>query len=208
MSYKNFVIILSSPSGTGKSTLTHMLLKKYDNIKLSTSTTTRPPREGEIDGFHYHFITQEDFDKRVANNELLEYAGVYGKSYGTPKSEVTNNWEQGNDVLLDIDWQGNLLVSKQIADESEIIRIFLLPPSITGLRNRLTLRGTDSQEVIEKRMADAKNTITHYKEYDYIIVNDNLEQAFTELCSLIEAKRIKNIEKDSLKKFVDKLENE
>ena len=122
--YEHFLIVLSSPSGAGKSTLTKMLLNKYNNIKLSTSATTRQPREGEIDGFHYYFLTQENFDKKVANNEFFEHAGVYGKSYGTLKAQVDEKFATGNDVLLDIDWQGNLLVSKQVQDERKILRIF------------------------------------------------------------------------------------
>ncbi|MDR2527282.1 MAG: guanylate kinase [Rickettsiales bacterium] len=190
--YENFVIILSAPSGTGKSVLTGMLLKNYSNIKLSCSATTRPAREGEIDGFHYYFISQDRFDGMIANSELLEYAGVYGKSYGTPKSEVDKNWALGNDVLLDIDWQGNLSVSKQITDRRKILRIFVLPPSVKELRNRLNNRGADSPEIIEKRMMDAKNTILHYKDYDYVVVNDNLEECFKKICVLIDAKRIEN----------------
>ncbi|MDR3290446.1 MAG: guanylate kinase [Rickettsiales bacterium] len=202
MSYEHFVIVLSSPSGTGKSTLTKKLLEKYNNIKLSTSATTRSPREGEKHGFHYHFITQEEFDKKVTNNEFLEYAGVYGKSYGTLKSEVENRWINNEDVLLDIDWQGNLLVSKQLTNKAQVIRIFVLPPSIKELRQRLEGRGTDSQEIIDKRMADAKNTITHYNEYDYIIVNDNLDKCFEKLCILIEAKRVANT---TVKPVIDNL---
>lgn len=203
--YEHFIIILSSPSGTGKSTLTQMLLDKYNNIKLSTSATTRQPREGEIDGFHYYFLTQDEFDKKVANNEFLEYAGVYGKSYGTLKSQVEDKFATGNDVLLDIDWQGNRLVSEQVKDKSKIIRIFLLPPSVKELENRLTSRGTDSAEVIAKRMADARNTISHYNEYDYVIINDSLELAFEELCGLIDAKRLANVKKDKLEEFVGQL---
>ncbi len=203
--YEHFLIVLSSPSGTGKSTLAKMLLDKYNNIKLSTSATTRKPREGEIDGFHYYFLTQEEFDKRVANDEFLEYAGVYEKSYGTLKSQVEEKFSEGNDVLLDIDWQGNRSVSKKITDKSKIISIFLLPPSVGELERRLNGRGTDSAEVIAKRMSDAKNTISHYNEYDYVIVNDNLDVAFEELCGLIEAKRLSNIKKDKLDNFVKQL---
>ena len=206
--YEHFLIVLSSPSGTGKSTLAKMLIEKYNNIKLSVSATTRPPREGELDGFHYYFMSQEEFDKKVANDEFLEYAGVYGKSYGTLKSQIEDKFNKGNDVLLDIDWQGNLEVSKQITNPNKIIRIFLLPPSVKELENRLTNRATDSAEVIEKRMADARNTISHYNEYDHVIINDNLEIAFEELCGLIEAKRLQNVKKTELEKFVKSLMEE
>lgn len=203
--YEHFIIVLSSPSGTGKSTLAKMLLERYSNVKLSTSATTRQPREGEIDGFHYYFLSQENFDEKIKNDEFLEYAGVYGKSYGTLKSQIEEKFNSGNDVLLDIDWQGNLSVSKKIKDKRKIIRIFLLPPSIKELQNRLSGRGTDSEEVIAKRMADAKNTISHYKEYDYIIINDSVELAFEELSALIDAKRIENVKNDILENFVDNL---
>lgn len=206
--YEHFIIILSSPSGTGKSTIAKMLLDKYNNIKLSTSATTRKPREGEVDGFHYYFLSQEDFDKKVANNEFLEYAGVYGKSYGTLKSQVEDKFKAGNDVLLDIDWQGNRLVSEQVKDKSKIIKIFLLPPSVKELENRLNGRGTDSAEVIAKRMADARNTISHYNEYEYVVINDNLDLAFEEICSLIDAKRLANVKKDKLEEFVGQLMKE
>jgi len=207
--YEHFIIILSSPSGTGKSTLARMLLDKYDNIKLSISATTRKPREGETNGFDYYFLTQEEFDKKVKDNEFLEYAGIYERSYGTMKSQIENKFAEGNDVLLDIDWQGNLSISKQIKNQSKLLRIFLLPPSVRELENRLTLRATDSKEVIERRMADAKNTINHYKEYDFVIINDSLEVAFDELCSLIDAKRFQNVKQNELDKFVkDLLEEE
>ncbi len=208
LKYKHFIIVLSSPSGTGKSTLAKMLLEKYDDIKLSTSATTRKPREGEVEGVDYFFLSQEDFDKRVKNGEFLEYAGVYDKSYGTLKSQVEDKFNSGNDVLLDIDWQGNLLVSEKIKDKSEIIKIFLLPPSIEQLKGRLTGRATDSEEVIAKRMADAKNTITHYKEYDYIVINDDLQKAFQEIEHLINAKRIENAKKEELESFVKSLLDE
>ncbi len=206
--YEHFLIVLSSPSGTGKSTLAKMLLDKYNNIKLSTSATTRKARQGEVDGFHYYFLSQEEFDKRVKNDEFLEYAGVYGKSYGTLKSQVEDKFNEGNDVLLDIDWQGNLTVSKKIQDKSKILRIFLLPPSVRELENRLTSRATDSKEIIEKRMADARNTMSHYKEYDYVIINDSLEVAFDELCGLIDAKRLENVKQNELEKFVKELMEE
>jgi guanylate kinase len=199
---EHFIIIISSPSGTGKSTLTKMLLEKYGDIKLSVSATTRQPRDGEKHGTHYHFITQSEFDEKVANEEFYEYAGVYEKSYGTLKSEVEKNWSNGNDVLLDIDWQGNLLVQKQLTDKTKLLTIFILPPSIKELRRRLEGRGTDKPEVIEKRMNDAKNTITHYNEYDYVLVNDDLNKCFQKICDLIDGKRNEN---DSLKKNVEKL---
>lgn len=203
--YEHFIIILSSPSGAGKSTLTSMLLEKYSNVKLSISATTRKPRTGEVNGVHYNFIDQEEFDKKVKNDEFLEYAGVYEKSYGTLKSQIEEKFATGHDVILDIDWQGNLLVSKKITDSKKIVRIFILPPSINELEQRLRGRGTDSEEVIQKRMADAKNTISHYKEYDFIVINDDVDTAFEEICAIIDSKRIANVRKDELDKFVSKM---
>jgi guanylate kinase len=202
---KNFIIILSSPSGAGKSTISKMLLDKYDDVKLSISATTRQPRVGEVDGKHYYFITQDDFNKRLSNDDFLEYAGVYEKKYGTLKSEVERIWDSGSDVLLDIDWQGSLLIQKQITDKTRLLTIFLLPPNIKELRNRLEKRGTETQDLINKRMADAKNTILHCNEYEHLIVNDDLEEAFNKICNLIEYKRRKN---DSINELIVKVMGE
>lgn len=203
--YEHFLIVLSSPSGTGKTTLAEMLLNKYNNIKLSTSATTRQPREGETEGFHYYFLSRKEFEEKIKNNEFLEHADVYGNMYGTLKSQIEDKFNEGNDVLLDIDWQGNLLISKQIKDKSKIVRIFLLPPSVRELENRINSRGTDSKEVIEKRMADARNTMSHYKEYDYVVINDSLEAAFEELCGIIDSKRLQNVKENELDQFVKEL---
>jgi guanylate kinase len=206
--YEHFLIILSSPSGAGKSTLARMLLERYNNLKLSTSATTRKPRDGEVNGIHYYFLSQEEFDRKIKNEDFLEYATIYEKSYGTLKSQVYDKFNQGNDVLLTVDWQGNLAVMNQIKDNTKLLRIFLLPPSINELENRLNSRGADSKEIIAERMADARKTIAHYNDYDYIVINDSLEIAFEELCSLIDAKRFQNVKKKELEKFIKRLEEE
>lgn len=203
--YEHFIILFSSPSGAGKSTLTSMLLNKYNNVKLSISATTRKPRTGEVDGVHYYFLTQEDFDKKVKNNEFLEYAGVYEKCYGTLKSQIEDKFAQGNDVILDVDWQGNRLVSEQITDNKKVVKIFILPPSVEELEHRLKGRGTESDESIHKRMNDVKNTISHYNEYDFVVINDNLDIAFKEICAIIDSKRLANVKKKELDGFVDRL---
>ena len=204
INYEHFIIVISAPSGTGKSTLIKKLLEKYNNIKLSVSCTTRQPREGEVNGVDYYFISQEDFDNKIKNNEFLEYAGVYEKSYGTLKSEIENKNKE-NEVILDIDCVGKDLVLNQIKDKTKIITIFICPPSIKEVKNRLINRGTDSLEKIEKRMKNIKEIISHYNEYDYFIINDNLEEAFNELCSIIEYKRIQNKDKNKIDNFVKKL---
>ena len=204
INYEHFIIVISAPSGTGKSTLIKKLLEKYNNIKLSVSCTTRQPREGEVNGVDYYFISQEDFDNKIKNNEFLEYAGVYEKSYGTLKSEIENKNKE-NEVILDIDCVGKDLVLNQIKDKTKIITIFICPPSIKEVKNRLINRGTDSLEKIEKRMKNIKEIISHYNEYDYFIINDDLELAFNELCSIIEYKRIQNKDKNKIDNFIKNL---
>jgi len=189
--YKNFIILFSAPSGAGKSTLVKMLLEKYNNVKLSVSATTRAKRDGEIDGVHYHFLTKEQYKVKVRNNEFFEYAEVFSNHYGTLKQPVEDMLNKGIDVIFDIDWQGARQASKQL-DETKLLKIFILPPSIEELSNRLHGRGQDSEEVIKKRMDKAKNEISHYNEFDYVVINDDLNKAFIEICAIIDAKRIKN----------------
>ena len=199
--YDNFTIIISSPSGAGKSTMIKKLLEWDENIVLSVSATTREPREGEIDGVHYHFISKENFEEEIEKNNFVEYAKVFDNYYGTLKREIDSKFKDGKDIILDIDWQGARNVSDQM-DVKRLVRIFILPPSIVELENRLRARGTDSEEVIEKRMAKAKNEISHFNEYDFIVVNDDIEKAFEEIKSIIITKRKQNIDQLALEKFV------
>ena len=199
--YDNFTIIISSPSGAGKSTMIKKLLEWDENIVLSVSATTREPRVGEVDGVHYHFISKENFEEEIEKNNFVEYAKVFDNYYGTLKREIDSKFKDGKDIILDIDWQGARNVSDQM-DVKRLVRIFILPPSIAELENRLRARGTDSEEVIEKRMAKAKNEISHFNEYDFIVVNDDIEKAFEEIKSIIITKRKQNIDQLALEKFV------
>ena len=202
--YEHFLIILSAPSGAGKSILSKMILEKYNDIKLSVSATTRQPKGEEVDGVDYYFMSQEDFDKKVNNREFLEYAGVYGNFYGTLKEEIDNKIKN-NDVLLNIDWRGKYTITEQITDKNKIVSIFISPNEIKDLENRLRERNIDSEEVIKLSLADAKNTISHYREYDYVVVNDDFDKAFNDICAIIDHKRIINRSKSKLKEFIENM---
>lgn len=180
------LFIISAPSGAGKSTLIQALLKRYSDMRLSVSHTTRAPRAGEQDGVHYHFTTIPDFQQRIANGEFLESAEVFGNYYGTSAHAIRELLSQGIDVFLDIDWQGAQQIRAKVAGT---IGIFILPPSLDALQQRLTHRATDSAEVIAKRMAQAQSEMSHAFEYDYLIINDQLEQAYNELERIVLAQR-------------------
>ncbi|WP_040291760.1 guanylate kinase [Alishewanella agri] len=180
------LFIISAPSGAGKSTLIQALLKRYSDMRLSVSHTTRAPRAGEQDGVHYHFTTIPDFQQRIANGEFLESAEVFGNYYGTSTQAIRELLSQGIDVFLDIDWQGAQQIRAKVAGT---IGIFILPPSLDALQQRLTHRATDSAEVIAKRMAQAQSEMSHAFEYDYLIINDQLEQAYNELERIVLAQR-------------------
>jgi guanylate kinase len=180
------LFIISAPSGAGKSTLIQALLKRYSDMRLSVSHTTRAPRTGEQDGVHYHFITTADFQQRIANGEFLESAEVFGNYYGTSAQAIRELLSLGIDVFLDIDWQGAQQIRAKVAGT---IGIFILPPSLDALQQRLTHRATDSAEVIAKRMAQAQSEMSHAFEYDYLVINDQLEQAYNELERIVLAQR-------------------
>lgn len=180
-----FVVV--APSGAGKTTLVTELLKREPNIKLSMSYTTRAPRTGEVDGVDYHFVTREKFEKMIAAGEFLEHAAVYGNYYGTSRRWIERELAGDHDVLLEIDWQG----ARQLRSIfPHMVGIFILPPSLTELRKRLESRGKDSPEAIEKRMASARNEISHVLEFEYIIVNDRFEAALSDLISVVHATRV------------------
>ncbi|MBT3347838.1 MAG: guanylate kinase [Thiotrichales bacterium] len=179
--------IISAPSGAGKSSLLDAALKEIDGAQLSISHTTRPPRPGEEDGVQYNFTTIEDFKSGVEKDQFLEYAEVFDNYYGTSELWVDDTLSGGVDVILEIDWQGARLVRKKIA---ESVTIFILPPSQPALKERLKGRGQDSDEVIARRLQDAMSDMAHYDEYDYLIINDDFEQAKEELKTLFLATRL------------------
>lgn len=202
LKYENFLIIVSAPSGTGKSTLINKVLETETNIKLSVSATTRDMRAGEQDKVHYYFLKKEEFENRINNNEFLEYADVFGNYYGTLKSQIEEKFQDGKDVFLDIDYQGAEKITQKI-NKKQLLKIFILPPSMNELKKRLIERGRDKPEDIEKRLAKAKLEIKQSINYDYVVVNDNFDETVQNIKSIIQTKRIKNSEGESLNKFLE-----
>ncbi len=196
---RGLLFVLSSPSGAGKSTIARMILESDDGIGLSVSATTRPKRPGETNGRDYHFVDDEEFDRLIAACEFLEWANVFGHRYGTLKREVKDQIEGGRDVLLDIDWQGTQQL-KQV--DPDIVRVFILPPSMAELERRLRSRGTDSDEVIESRMMRAHVEISHWAEYDYVLINDDAEHCRKLVHNILKAERLKANRRIFLHAFV------
>lgn len=182
------MLVVSSPSGAGKTTLTRRLMEEDGNITLSVSVTTRKPRDGETDGTDYHFISKEKFLVMREQGELLESAEVFDNYYGTPRAPVEHELENGRDVLFDIDWQGAQQIRQ--AMETDFLSLFILPPSGRALYERLVNRAQDTHEVIGRRMAGAAAEISHWGEYDYVIVNDDLDTAYREICAVLNAGRL------------------
>jgi guanylate kinase len=199
---RGLLFVLSSPSGAGKSTIARMILQSDDGIGLSVSATTRPIRPGEVDGRDYHFVSNEEFDQLVADGRFLEWANVFGHRYGTLKSEVVKQIESGRDVLLDIDWQGTQQL-KQV--DPDIVRVFILPPSMEELDRRLRTRNTDSDDVIERRMSRAAVEISHWAEYDYVFINDDAEHCLKLVHTVLKAERLKATRRIFLHDFVRSL---
>jgi len=180
--------IVSAPSGAGKTSLLSRLVPEDDSLSLSVSHTTRAPREGETDGVHYHFVSPESFEDELEKGTFLESARVFGNYYGTSEAGINAQLEQGQDVILEIDWQGAQQVRKRLPDA---ISIFILPPSVQALRERLGNRGQDAEEVINRRMQQARDELSHYPEYDYLVFNDDFETALRDLKSIFIANRLK-----------------
>jgi guanylate kinase len=186
---RGLLIVLSSPSGAGKSTISRMLLAADPDVTMSISATTRPKRPGERDDLDYHFVDDSEFDRMIADGEFVEWAPVFGHRYGTPKAPVKAALKAGRDILFDIDWQGTQQL--QAAMGEDLVRIFILPPSMAELERRLHARGTDSDEVIADRMARAASEISHWPEYDYVLVNRDTAECLGEVRAIVAAERLK-----------------
>ena len=200
---RGLLLVMSSPSGAGKSPLSRRLLAADRRITMSVSVTTRPPRPGEVDGKDYHFIAKDEFARLRDGGELLEYAEVFGNFYGTPKKPVEDALSKGRDVLFDIDWQGTQQLAQ--AMEDDLVRIFILPPSAEELRQRLINRAQDSSSVVAKRMAEASREISHWPEYDYVIVNEDVEAADRQITAILTAERLRRRRRTGLTNFVREL---
>ncbi len=200
---RGLMFILSSPSGAGKTTIAQRLLRSDGHIRLSVSATTRPIRPGETEGEDYHFVTQAEFDRMVEEEHFLEWARVFGHSYGTPKAHVKAGLREGADFLFDIDWQGTQQLYQKL--ETDVVRVFLLPPSLDELRRRLTGRGTDSREVIEARMERAQAEISHWDGYDYVVINDDIDACFDKVVQILAAERMRRARQTGLIGFVREL---
>src|SRR6056300_856905 len=186
---KGLMVIISSPSGAGKTTLTRKIISDMDDTVLSISVTTRKKRPNEEEGLHYYFINEDTFNQMVVDGNLLESANVFGYNYGTPRDRVLENIQAGKDVIFDIDWQGASQLRENFKEN--ILSIFILPPSAGELMSRLIKRDQDSLDVIKKRLNSAFDEIKHWNEYDYIIINDDLERSYNQLRSIIIAERMK-----------------
>ena len=206
MTRRGLLLILSSPSGAGKSTLSRRLMAWDTDLSFSVSATTRSPRTGEVDGREYYFKTRAAFQAMVKDGQMLEHAEVFGNFYGSPRGPVEDAMTQGRDTLFDIDWQGGQQIKQ--AMRGDVVSIFILPPSIAELESRLRGRAQDSEQVIAQRMAKSQAEISHWMEYDYVIVNRDLEAAFGELVTILQAERLRRDRQPHLADFVRGLNQE
>jgi guanylate kinase len=197
---RGFILVLSSPSGAGKTTLTRRLLASDPTLTLSVSVTTRPMRPHEQDGVDYHFIDRARFDAMVADGDLLEHATVFGNAYGTPRGQVEQVLAEGREVIGDLDWQGTQQLREKI--ERDLVSVFILPPDVTELERRLTRRNQDSADVVAARMAKALDEMNHWGEYDYVLVNRDLDESTATLQAIIRAERAKRVRQIGLAAFV------
>lgn len=200
---RGLMFVLSSPSGAGKTTISRKIMERDPNVYLSVSVTTRPPRRGEVDGVHYHFISNEEFFLMVNRQELLEHAKVFDYYYGTPREQVENHLIAGEDVLFDIDWQGTQQLRQNVRDD--LVSVFILPPSTRDLEKRLQTRAQDSADTIAKRMSKAADEISHWAEYDYVVINDDVERCIEQVHGILRAERLKRHRRVGLIDFVKQL---
>ncbi len=198
---RGLMLVLSSPSGAGKSTIARQLLEQESNLKLSISVTTRPRRSSEIDGVHYHFITRERFEQMRDRNELLEWAEVHGNYYGTPSDPVEEALSQGQDVLFDIDIQGTFQLYEAV--RPDVVSVFILPPSIAEMKSRLHRRAEDTPEVIQRRLKTAVGEMKHWSKYDYVIVNEDLQRAYDGAKSILRAERLRRERCPAIGTFIE-----
>lgn len=197
------MLVLSSPSGAGKTTISRELLAREPDLSMSVSATTRAPRPGEVDGKDYYFIDKAKFHEMVANDEFLEHATVFDNSYGTPRAPVEDALSAGKDVLFDVDWQGTQQLHGRA--RNDLVRIFILPPSKDELERRLRTRAQDPEDVIKKRMSKAADEMKHYEEYDYIVVNVDVEESVAQVQAILTAERLKKDRREGLYSFVRQL---
>jgi guanylate kinase len=197
---RGLMLVLSSPSGAGKTTLSRMLLREDSEVCLSVSVTTRPRRRGEFDGRDYHFIDEARFDEMIQSGKLLEWAKVFDYRYGTPRQPVAEALDAGRDVLFDIDWQGTQQLREKA--RNDLVSVFVLPPSATELERRLRTRAQDDDETIRKRMDKAAEEMSHWAEYDYVVINADIDQAFAEARAILYAERLKRERQPGLSDFV------
>jgi guanylate kinase len=200
---RGLLLVLSSPSGAGKTTITRRLLERDPSLSLSVSVTTRPPRPGEIDGRDYTFIDRAQFDAMAARGDLLEHATVFGNSYGTPRYPVEEALAAGRDIVTDIDWQGTQQLSASL--EPDLVRVFILPPSTAALEFRLRNRAQDSAETVAARMAKSAEEMSHWPEYDYVIVNRDIDASVAQAQAIVTAERLKRVRQLGLAEFVNRL---
>ena len=200
---RGLVLIVSSPSGAGKTTICKRLIQDIENLSLSISVTTRLKRQNEIDGKDYFFKSDEEFDKMVKQEKFLEHARVFGYSYGTLKSEINSKITNGVNVIVDIDWQGTRQIEEHIPDD--IVKIFILPPSIKELEKRLGARATETQDSFKKRMSEARKEISHYNEYDFVIINDDVQESVNKIKLILNSENLRRHRQVGLSEFVNDL---
>lgn len=197
---RGLMLVLSSPSGAGKSTIARNLLENDDEFSLSVSVTTRTRRGSEIDGVHYHFLTDVDFNRLRDTDALLEWAEVHGNHYGTPREPVEISMAEGRDMLFDIDWQGAAQLQEKMS--ADVVSVFILPPSLGELKSRLHRRAEDTADVIDTRLANSREEMEHWRDYDYVVINDDLDRAYTAVRAIVQAERLRRDRRPGLFDFV------
>lgn len=200
---RGLMLVISSPSGAGKTSLSRELMKEFDDVVLSVSATTRDPRPNETDGVDYHFKSRETFQQMIEDGAFLEWAHVFDRFYGTPRADTEAKLDAGQDVIFDVDWQGADALHDQMPND--VVSVFVLPPSIEALRQRLAKREGSTPENVDRRMADAEKEIRHWRRYDYCIVNDNFEQAYAQLRRILLTERTKRLRQRRLEPLVRSL---